>query len=160
MKLTVYAMAGPIGAGKTTLAKQIAKEKNAAFFSIDQLIKMLKQPLGSAQEYEKYYFGMRDAIANISLQFLNHGISVVFDFGGTDGHWGWLKALADSANAEVEIYNLVVPIEIRRERVRGRNSDPVAIFHFSDESFDSMPKESTPPDEVPGLKVIQIRGIT
>lgn len=151
-------MAGPIGSGKTTLAKRIANERNTAFFSIDQCIKTLGQPIGSAQEYEKYYFGMRDVIANASLQFLSHGISVVFDFGGTAGHWTWLKALADSANADVEIYHLIVPIEVRRERVRARNSDPGFIFHFSDEEFDSMPKESTPPEEQPGLKVIEIRG--
>src|SRR4051812_40132474 len=110
MKPVIYAMAGPIGSGKTTLARQIATEKPTAFFSIDQLIKMLGQPISNAQDYEKYYFGMRDIVANISIQFLSRGISVALDFGGTAGHWDWLKAIADTTKADVEIYHLIVPI--------------------------------------------------
>ena len=157
MKPVIYAMAGPIGSGKTTLAARIAQEKHAAFFPIDQFIKMLGQPINNTEQYDSYYGGMRDVIANVSLQFLSRGISVAFDFGGTKGHWNWLQPLAESANADVEIYHLIVPIEVRRQRVRVRNSDPAAVFHFSDEEFDTMPKESITPEQQPGLKIIEIR---
>lgn len=156
MKPVVYAMAGPIGSGKTTWAKRIAAEKHAAFFSIDQFIKMLGQPIHTAQDYDRFYLGMRGVIASAALQFLNRGISVVLDFGGTRGHWDWLRSLAESANADVEIHRLNIPLEIRRERVKARNSDPDAVFQFSDEEFDSMPKDSTTPEARPGLRIIEV----
>ena len=52
---TVYAVAGQIGAGKTTLARKLAKEKNALFFSTDQWIAGLGVPIGSHEVYAKYY---------------------------------------------------------------------------------------------------------
>lgn len=150
-------MAGPIGSGKTTYAKRLAAEKNAAFLSIDEQLKHLGHPIRNTADYEEHYFGMRDVIAKLSLEILSRGVSVVLDFGGTAGHWNWLKSLADEANADVEIYNLIVPLEVRRERVKARNSEPDAIFRFSAEEFDSMPTESTTPKEQPGLKVIEVR---
>ena len=95
-------MNGRIGSGKTTRAKQIAIEKNAALFSIDHHVQPLGQPITNAQEYEKYYFGVRDIIAELALQNLKIGTSVVFDFGGSVGHRDWLRSLAQSAKAGQE----------------------------------------------------------
>ncbi len=47
--LTIYAMAGPMGSGKTTLALKIAKEQNAFFQSLDGTIKNLNEPIGDLQ---------------------------------------------------------------------------------------------------------------
>ena len=85
-------MNGRIGSGKTTRAKQIAIEKNAALFSIDHHVQPLGQPITNAQEYEKYNFGVRDIIAELALQNLKLGTSVVFDFGGSVGHRDWLRS--------------------------------------------------------------------
>lgn len=156
MKPILFAMSGPIGSGKTTFAKGIAQEMNAVFISIDQYVKLLGQPIESAQDYDKYYFGIRAIIADVAYKILRSGRSVVLDFGGTKGHWDWLKPLADRANVDIEIYNLLVPIQVRRERVQQRNLDPQSIFKFSDEAFDSMPVESIPPDNHPGLNVINV----
>ena len=149
-------MSGPIGSGKTTIAKKIANEKGAILFSIDEQIKTLDQPIQNLQDYEKYYFGIREIIANVAAQILKRNVCVVFDFGGTKGHWSWLKPIADASNADIEVYNLIVPIEERRNRVRARNADPNAIFRFSDEEFDSKPKQSIPPEAHPGLKIIEV----
>ncbi len=150
-------MSGPIGSGKTTFAKKIAAEKHAVFISIDHYVKLLGQLIGSAKDYEKYYYGVRDIIADVTLKLLKANLSVVLDFGGTQGHWDWLKSIAVAADAEIEIYNLIVPIEDRRKRVQKRNSNPATMFQFSDEEFNNMPIESMTPPEQTGLRIINIK---
>lgn len=152
----LYAMVGAIGSGKTTFAKRLAEEKNAVFFSIDQNIKQLGQPINSQKDYDKYYFGMREIIADHAVKVLKCGVSVVLDFGGNVGHWEWLSSISADADADVEIFHLVAPIEVRRERIRKRNLDPDVVFRFSDQEFESMPVDSAAPIERPGLKVTLI----
>jgi predicted kinase len=156
-KPTIFAMVGTIGAGKTTYAEKLSKEKKAVFFPIDKSIKQLGQPIASKEDYEKYYFGVRDLIGNYALQILELGQSVVLDFGGSVGHWDWLSTIADKAKANIEIFHMRAPIEVRRERVRKRNSDPNVVFKFSDEEFNAMPTESaTPQVQRQGLKIIVV----
>lgn len=50
--LTIYAMVGPMGSGKTTLALKIAKEHGALFQSLDGTIKAFNEPIGDLQGYK------------------------------------------------------------------------------------------------------------
>src|SRR3989344_5486164 len=52
-QLTVYAMVGPMGSGKTTMALKIEKVQNALFQSLDGTIKNLNQPIGDLKGYER-----------------------------------------------------------------------------------------------------------
>ena len=153
MRSVIYAMVGTIGSGKTTYARKLASEKQAILFCIDEDIKQLGQPVESKEDYDKYYFGVRAIIADHASKILKIGMSVVFDFGGSVGHWEWLRSIATQSNSEIEIFHLIAPREVRRERVRKRNADPEAAFQFSDEEFDSMPGESATPSAQPGLKI-------
>ncbi len=150
-KPTIYAMTGPIGAGKTTFAKQLSKEKKAVVLLIDHYIRQVG-PIKTKEDFDKYYFGVRNIIADFSRQLLLLGQSVVLDFGGSVGHWDWLCSLADPADANIELFHLLAPKEVRRERVRKRNLQPEE-FHFSDEEFESMPTESATPE-------VQRKGLT
>ena len=51
--LTIYAVSGPMGSGKTTLALKIAKGQSAFFQSLDGTIKNLNEPIGDLQGYER-----------------------------------------------------------------------------------------------------------
>lgn len=55
---TIYAVAGQMGSGKTTWARKLAKEKRALFFSTDQWVANLGAPIGSHENYAKYYTGL------------------------------------------------------------------------------------------------------
>ena len=154
---TIYAMVGTIGAGKTTFAAKLANEKNAVFYSIDRAVKDLGKPITSREDYDKYYFLVRTAIAAGAVEALKNGRPVVLDFGGSRGHAEWLDGIAAEAGAAIEIYHLLAPLEVRRERVRKRNLEPDVVFRFSDEEFDSMPTVSAAPEERAGLKVRVVR---
>ncbi|WP_413291280.1 AAA family ATPase [Bdellovibrio sp. HCB337] len=153
--LTVYAMVGPMGSGKTTLALKIAKEQNALFQSLDGTIKSLNQPIGDLNGYEKLMPMALDIMYAKALEALKSGRSVVFDV----GRWPWLMELADAADAKVEIYYFEILAEERWRRVQQRNNEkPENVYHFtmSKEEFDAQNPHRQQPPPMPGLKVIKI----
>lgn len=125
-------MTGAMGSGKTTMALKISKETGAQFYSLDSIIKGFNEPIKSLKDYE---FHMTKALAIISasaIQNLKDGQSVVFDFGGGMGHWEWLKNIADSTGADMEIYHFDNPLEVRMSRVKKRNVEkPKGLYHFT-----------------------------
>lgn len=159
-KPTLYAMTGCIGVGKTTFAKKLSTEKKAIVFLIDESIRRLGFPIKSLEDYDRYYHGVVNIIADSAIQLLRLNQPVVLDFGGNTGQWEWLSSIADKAGANIEIFHLIAPLEVRRDRVRKRNRLPNE-FHFSDEEFDSMPKVSAAPQiQRDGLKITVIETAT
>ena len=158
---TIYAVAGQMGSGKTTWARKLAKEKQALFFSTDQWIANLGVPIGSHENYAKYYTGIRDRIFEVAEQAINLGVPVVFDFGvnsakGRAGH----QKFANGIGAALEIYHVSVPVEVCRQRVRERNKNmPTDIysFQFSDDDFDIISKDYEPPTSDEDLKVVEVK---
>lgn len=155
-KPTLYAMTGTIGAGKTTFGKKLSKEKKTVVLLVDHYIRQLGIPISSIEDYDKCYFGVTNIISDVACQLLKLGQSVVLDFGGNVGQWEWLSNIADQAHADIEIFHLIAPLEIRKQRVQKRNLEP-GEFQFSDEELLSMPSESAAPNvQREGLKITVI----
>lgn len=152
-------MVGPMGSGKTTLALKIAKEKKANYYSLDKTIKEFNIPIRNINDYEVHMVKALEMISEWAIQALMSGNPVVLDFGGGLGHWEWLKNIADSTNAYIEIYHFEVPLEVRLARVKKRNEEkPKDIFHFvmsEEEVIASKPIRETPPpsDKVKIIKI-------
>jgi predicted kinase len=160
--VTIYAMCGGNGSGKTTFALKISQEKDAAFFSLDKTIKEFNQPIQSFEDYESYMSKALDIISSQAIQVLKTGRSVVLDWGGGLSSRSWLKHIADSAGAAIEIYYLEVPKEERRRRVQKRNLEKqkdVYFWNMSDEEFDRHNKENHSPLEEDGIKIVKIKNI-
>lgn len=153
--VTIYAMVGPMGSGKTTLALKIEKETGALFQSLDGTIKGFNRPIGDLQGYERL---MPEALALMysnALRALRQGQSVVFDV----GRWPWLMDLAVEANAKIEIYSFKISTEERWKRVQKRNIEkPPGTYHWtmSKEEFDAQNPHCHLPDLLPGLNIITI----
>ena len=156
----IYALTGGNGSGKTTYALNISKEKGAVFFSLDKTIKDFNQVIQSYEDYMSHYQRALDFLSAQALFVLKNGGSVVFDFGGGLSSRHWLKQIAKSCDAEIEIFHLKVPLEERRRRIHQRNKakdKTVYFFHMSDEEFNVHNKndpEAPPPE--PGIKVITV----
>jgi len=158
---TIYALTGGNGAGKTTFALKISKEKNAAFFSLDKTIKSFNQPIQTYEDYMTHFNRALDIMSSQAILKLKEGSPVVFDFGGGISSRPWLKKIAESSGADVEIFHLEVPLAERRLRIQKRNSEKekdVFFFHMSDEEFDTHNKADpeAPPAE-PGITVIKVK---
>ncbi len=154
--LTIYAMIGAIGSGKTTLARKISVEQNAEFFSLDGTIKSFNVPIKTIYDYELHMEKAREIMTSKAIEWLNKGRSVVFDIGGP---WPWLKGMADFTDTKIEIYLFEISSEERWRRVQKRNLEkPEGIYHFTmtKEEFDSQNPMRGAPPLVPGLKVIKI----
>ncbi|MGZ3773181.1 MAG: AAA family ATPase [Pseudobdellovibrionaceae bacterium] len=160
MKPMIYAMSGGNGSGKTTYALKISKEKEAHFFSLDKTIKDFNQPIQSYEDYMKYYQQALDLMYLKAIQFLKEQSSVVFDFGGGISSRPWIKQIAESSGAEIEIFHLEVPVEERKRRVQKRNKEKhqdTYFFHMSDEEFDKHNQHDPPPPPIEeGIKIIRV----
>ncbi len=135
--LTIYAMAGPMGSGKTTLALKIAKEQGSFFQSLDGTIKNLNEPIEDLQGYERLMPKALNLMFLRALEALKSGQSVVFDV----GRWPWLMELAEAADAKIEIYYFEISSEERWRRVQKRNDEkPENVYHWtmSKEEFDAQ----------------------
>lgn len=156
----IYALTGGNGAGKTTYALKISKEKGAVFFSLDKTIRDFNQVIQSYEDYMRYFQRALDVMSAQAHLALKDGVSVVFDFGGGVSSRPWLKQIAKLGGAEIEIFHLEVPLEVRRRRIQQRNIEKdkdVYFFHMSDEEFNLHNKNDpeAPPAET-GIKVIKV----
>lgn len=160
MTAKIYAMTGGNGAGKTTYALKISREKGAQFFSLDKTIKDFNQPIQSYEDYMSFYQRALDLMSSKAVQLLKEGTSVVFDFGGGKSSRDWLRHISVSSGAEVEIFHLEVPLAERKLRIQQRNREKnkdVYFFYMTDEHFDQENQaDPPPPPEEDGIKVIRI----
>ena len=155
-KPIIYAMVGPMGSGKTTLALKIAKEKNALFQSLDGTIKAFNEPIGDLDGYERLMPKALDLMYKNALEALRRGQSVSFDV----GRWPWLIELAKEAGAEIEIHCFEISAVERWRRVQKRNLEkPEGAYHWTmtKEEFDAQDTERRLPPAMPGLRVIWVR---
>lgn len=159
LNLKIYAMVGAMGSGKTTMALKISREQEAKFFSLDKTIKDFNEPIKSLEDYEHHMLKALEIISSTAIQSLKDGQSVVFDFGGGIGHWKWLKNIADITEAEIEIYQFDIPLEVRIDRVKKRNEEkPKDVYHFTmseEEVIASKTSREMPPTSE-RVKIIKI----
>lgn len=152
---TIYAMVGPMGSGKTTLALKIAAETGALFQSLDGTIKSFNQPIGDLKGYENLMPKALDLMYANALAALKSGRSVAFDV----GRWPWLLELATEGNAKIETYYFDISPEERWRRVQKRNQEkPAGVYQWtmSKEEFDQQDPRRHLPDPMPGLKLMRV----
>jgi len=130
---TVHMICGTLGAGKTTLARQLARETGSVRFSLDEWIMQL---FGSeAPEPMQYPWWVEHAqrchsqIWALCVQLLSHNRDVILDFGfPTREHRAQYLALARAAGATVKLYVVNADPGVRRQRVRARNVERAETF--------------------------------
>jgi predicted kinase len=146
---TLHFVSGKAGAGKTTLARQIARTAPAILFCEDEWMSRLADPIENVQQYVAAARKIRSVIAPLAIDVLKLGTSVVFDFGGNtvdDRHW--VRSIFESAAADHQLHYMSADDETCKARVRQRNvSQPHGLFfgHVTDQQVDEVNKYFTPP---------------
>lgn len=149
-----YMICGPTGAGKTTHARQLAEQKNAVRFSIDEWMASLFQPDAPAAISFEWALDRvlrcEQQIRQTAAAVLAAGKDVVLDLGFTtreqrDRFREWAKSLG----ASVTLHHVTADTAKRRARVTRRNEDHSEIFAFqvTDGMFDFMERMFEPPGE-------------
>jgi predicted kinase len=145
-----YLVAGPTGAGKTTVSRQIAAREGGVVFSIDEWMQNLYWM--DCPEKNDLAFALdriarcEAQIAAVAEQLASAGISCVLDLGFTQrAHRAEWQRRASAAAISAEVQAVDVPAEDRWQRVLERNraaQDPSASqtysFIVTREMFDFM----------------------
>lgn len=108
---------GPLGAGKTTIARAIAIAVSAEVVSVDEIVDREEWDGGS----EALFLRANEVVAERARPVLARGRPVV-----VDGNFYWASALDDLARRlpfPHEVFTLRVPLEvcIERDRLRSRS---------------------------------------
>jgi predicted kinase len=146
------------GAGKTTLARQLAADRNAVCLTKDEWL----WALGSTPWDEPSREKVEHELWRLAQEILRLGLSVVLDF----GLWARIerdemRSVARGLGVGVELHYLDVPCEKLWLRIQARNCEPpwnnhpirradfeewVRLFHVPDAAelalFDRAPESS------------------
>ncbi|HEX7152770.1 MAG TPA: AAA family ATPase [Thermoanaerobaculia bacterium] len=129
----IHLIVGPVGAGKSTFALQLAAQHDAVRFNLDEWMPRLFSPDRPATGVIEWYVERAarcvDQIWSVTQQLLGLGIDVVLEIGLIRRHEREaLYARVDAEAFDLTIYVLDAPRELRRERVAHRNIARGATF--------------------------------
>ena len=155
---TLHFVSGKAGAGKTTLAREIARTAPAVLLCEDEWMSRLMDPIENVQNYVAAARKIRSVIAPLSVDLLKLGTSVVFDFAGnTVADRRWVRSIFESADAGHQLHYIPADDDLCKARVRQRNaSQPDGVFfgHVTDVQIDEVNKYFTPPHPDEGFAVL------
>ncbi len=135
MSTTAFLIIGNTGAGKSTFAKKLAKEKNAHIFNVDEWMRTLfLMDMPDPPEYlwalERTQRIERQMLLE-AAQLLKNNINVIFDIGF------FAKEQRDRVKGELarggfsyDCYYLDIDKETRWQRVQERNTQKSETFQF------------------------------
>ncbi|MBE9553908.1 MAG: ATP-binding protein [Proteobacteria bacterium] len=142
---TVHLICGPTGAGKTTFARELAAERGALRFSIDEWMANLfaadtPDPLTFEWAIERVG-RCETQIWQTGLAALAAGRDIVLDLGFTTREQrDRFRTQAVEASYNVSLHHVTAARDLRLDRVRTRNHDRSEVFAFevTDGMFEFM----------------------
>jgi predicted kinase len=149
---------GKMAAGKSTLAKALAKRERAALLSQDELVERLfPGEIVDIPSYKKYSARLNSAIGPHVSALLALGSSVVLDFpGNTRSQRAWFRELFEQAGADHELHFIDAPDALCKRQLRERSQDlPAGTPWTSEAEFDMIMAHFLPPAEDEGFNVIR-----
>ena len=136
---TLIFFCGKMGAGKTTLSKQVAAERNAVLLSEDEwLAALYPGQINSFDDYRNFAGRLKPLLMNHVKAILEVGTDVVMDFpANTAGQRKWFRDLVAAAEAAHELLYLNVSNEVclrqigqrRIEQPERAAFDTAEMFH-------------------------------
>jgi predicted kinase len=158
-KPIVHLMCGLVAAGKTTLARELARDLPAVRLSRDEWMLRLYGGRHDDPAYVERLVPCTELMWDVALEIVTVGANVVLDW----NFWSRerrqeARQRAATAGAGVQLHWLDVPVEVAAERARRRQDDRPAHAHDIDEDgvrhFASIFEA---PDDREGIVVVRHR---
>lgn len=161
----IHLIIGPVGAGKSTFALRLSRQRRALFLNLDEWMMVLFRPdrpeTGIMEWYVERAKRCKQLIQRITEASLAVGTEVILEIGlilrsDREVFLSWL----DSTNADLRIYSFDAPRDVRRARVVKRNNEkgatfamevPMEIFELASDLWQPLQD-----DELAGREVVVI----
>ena len=119
----LYFMCGKMAAGKSTFAKQLARDQNAVLLVQDDfLVALFPGEIQDIPSFVKYSNRLKSALSDHICDLLSRGISVVLDFpANTRNQRQWFRSLFELANVEHELHYVDASDDLCKRQLRQRS---------------------------------------
>jgi predicted kinase len=151
-------LCGKMAAGKSTLAKQLARQEHAVLLVQDEFLDHLfPDEITDMPGFVRYSSRLRNALGPHVCELLTNGISVVLDFpGNTKAQRAWFRQLFERANAQHELHFVDASDALCKRQLRARSKDvPAGTPWTTDAEFEAITGHFQPPSEAEGFNVIR-----
>ncbi|WP_214269203.1 AAA family ATPase [Staphylococcus pseudoxylosus] len=156
---TLYFFTGKMGAGKSTTAKKIAKDKKAVLLSEDEMLEQFyPNQIKTFDDYLTYSNRIKPFVKNHVQNLLSVGTNVVMDFpGNTQKQRKWLSNIPSEIHVSHKLIYLNISDETCLQRLKQRNIENPERAHFdTQETFNYVNQFFEVPKESEGLNILEI----
>ena len=155
---TLILLCGKMAAGKSTLARALARERDAVLLVQDEFLERLYPgEITDLAAYVRCWTRITSALTPVICELLERGLTVVLDFpGNTRRQRAWFRQLIDASRARHELHFVDVPDELCKRQLRERSRDlPAGSAWSSDAEFDAITAFFEPPSLEEGFVVVR-----
>jgi predicted kinase len=153
-------MCGKMAAGKSTLARDLAKRENAILLVQDEFLdKLFPGEITDIPAFVNRYSRLKDALTPLICALLSKGISVVLDFAAnTKNQRAWFRLLFECANAAHELHFIDASDTVCKSQLKERSKHLPAGSPWTTESeFEAITAYFQPPSEDETFNVVRHR---
>lgn len=157
MSGALHVLTGKIAAGKSTLAKRLARETDGMVIAEDAWLSTLYPgEIADLSDYLRSSERLRAAIAPLIVEMVRRGQVVILDFpANTVASRAWMKGLADAAGVTATLHFLDPPGEECRARMHARNASGEHPYHVDDATFDQFTAHFVAPTDDEGFAIVR-----
>lgn len=154
---TVHMICGKIGAGKSTLAAQLAAAPGAVLIAEDDwLAALFGDVMKTPRDYVRCAARLRQVMSPHVAAVLGTGATVVLDFpANTVDSRAWMARLVRETGAAHQMHVLMVPDALCLDRLRARNAAGHHPFAVTDAQFHEITKHYQEPSPSEGFNIIR-----
>ena len=154
----LYFMCGKMAAGKSTYARQLARDQNAVLLVQDDFVAALfPGEIQDIPSFVKYSGRLKNALSSHICDLLSRGISIVLDFpGNTRNQRQWFRELVERASVEHELHYIEASDDLCKRQLRQRSEAlPTGSAWTTDAEFELITAYFQPPADDEQFNVVR-----
>lgn len=147
---TLHFLCGKAGAGKSTIAKMLAKDHEAILICEDVwLMRLYGDQMRTFDDYKSFAQRLKTVVGPLAIELLASGRSVVLDFpANTKASRTWFRSTFEEASADHLLHFVNTPNQTCLQRIGKRNLErPEGSHRLSKEDFDHITSFFQPPED-------------